>query len=38
MQAVAEDAARLLLDDPESYPIDRLLSHTDWIVGRLGLD
>jgi hypothetical protein len=37
IQAVAEDAARLLLDDPERYPIERLLAHTDWVLGRFGL-
>ena len=38
MQAIAEDAARLLLDDSEAFPIERLLAHTEWLVGRLGLD
>jgi AcrR family transcriptional regulator len=37
MQAVAEDAARLLLDDPERYPIERLMTHSEWLLGRLGL-
>jgi AcrR family transcriptional regulator len=37
MQAVAEDAARLLLDDPERYPIDRLMTHAEWLIGRLGI-
>ena len=37
MQAVSEDAARLLLQDPEQYPIERLLEHTDWILTRFGL-
>jgi len=38
MQAVAEDAARLLLDDPDAYPIERLLAHAQWLFDRLGLD
>ena len=38
MQAVAEDAARLLLDDPERYPLDRLVAHADWVLSRLELD
>jgi AcrR family transcriptional regulator len=38
MQAVAEDAARLLLNDPVAYPIDRLLTHAEWLLNRLGLD
>jgi AcrR family transcriptional regulator len=37
LQAVAEDAARLLLDDPETYPIERLLAHTEWLLDGLGL-
>jgi AcrR family transcriptional regulator len=37
MQAVAEDAARLLLDDPGTYPIERLLVHAAWLLDRLGL-
>src|SRR5688500_10557606 len=35
MQAVAEDAARLLLDDPDQYPIERLMTHAEWLIGRL---
>lgn len=38
MQAVAEDAARLLLDDPDAYPIERLLTHAEWLLDRLGLE
>jgi AcrR family transcriptional regulator len=37
MQAVSEDAARLLLEDPDSYPIERLIDHAEWILARLGL-
>lgn len=37
MQAIAEDAARLLLDEPEAYPIERLIDHVDWILARFGL-
>ncbi len=37
MQAVAEDAARLHLDDPDTYPIERLLVHAEWLLDRLGL-
>nr|MDQ3572865.1 TetR/AcrR family transcriptional regulator [Actinomycetota bacterium] len=32
IQAVAEDAARLSLDDPERFPIERLLAHTEWLL------
>lgn len=37
LQAVAEDAARLLLENPEEFPIKRLLAHTDWLLAQLGL-
>jgi AcrR family transcriptional regulator len=37
MQAVAEDAARLLLDDPDTYPIERLMTHAEWLIGRVGI-
>jgi AcrR family transcriptional regulator len=35
LSAVSDEAARLLLTDPEAYPIDRLLAHTDWLLTRL---
>ena len=37
LQAVAEDAARLLLDDPDAFPIERLLAHAEWLLDGLGL-
>jgi AcrR family transcriptional regulator len=37
LQAVAEDAARLLLDDPDAFPIKRLLAHAGWLLDGLGL-
>lgn len=37
LQAVAEDCARLLLDDPDTYPIDRLVTHARWLIDLLGL-
>lgn len=37
MQAVAEDAARLLLDQPDEFPIERLMAHAGWLVDSLGL-
>ncbi len=37
LQAIAEDAARLLLDEPEQYPIERLIEHADWMLAQLGL-
>lgn len=38
LQAIAEDAARLLLEDPERYPIERLLANASWLLGLVGLD
>ncbi len=36
LQALSEEAARLLLSDPERYPIDRLVTHSRWILGQFG--
>lgn len=38
LQAIAEDAARLLLEDPARYPIERLLANASWLLGLVGLD
>lgn len=35
LSAVSDEAARLLLTDPDEYPIDRLVAHADWLLGRL---
>ena len=35
LSAVSDEAARLLLTDPDAYPIERLLAHADWLLGRL---
>jgi AcrR family transcriptional regulator len=35
LSAVADEAARLLLTDPERYPIDRLMVHAEWLLRRL---
>jgi AcrR family transcriptional regulator len=37
MQAVAEDTARLLLESPDEYPLDRVMTHAEWLVSRLGV-
>jgi AcrR family transcriptional regulator len=37
LQAISEDCARLLLEDPEQYPIDRLVEHARWLLGLLDL-
>ena len=36
LQAVAEEAARLLLERPDEYSIDRVMTHTEWMLGLLG--
>jgi AcrR family transcriptional regulator len=36
LSAVADEAARLLLTDPERYPVDRLLAHARWVLAQLG--
>lgn len=38
LQAIAEDAARLLLEDPARYPIERLLANANWMLGLVGLN
>jgi hypothetical protein len=34
--AMAEESARIVLEDPENAPIERILSHARWAVRRLG--
>jgi AcrR family transcriptional regulator len=35
LSAVADEAARLLLSKPEEYPIERLISHAEWLLNQL---
>ena len=35
LSAVSDQGARLLLTDPERYPIERILTHARWLLGRL---
>ncbi len=35
LSAVSDEAARLLLTDPDKYSIERLLTHADWMLQRL---
>lgn len=35
LSAVSDEAARLLLTDPDEYSIERLVAHADWLLGRL---
>lgn len=35
LQAIAEELARLTLDDPERYPVERLVEYADWLLGAI---
>jgi AcrR family transcriptional regulator len=35
LSAFADEGARLLLTDPERYPVDRILAHADWSLRQL---
>jgi AcrR family transcriptional regulator len=35
LSAFADEAARLLLTDPERYPVDRILAHARWTLEQL---
>ena len=32
---LSDDAARLLLTEPERFPIDRQIAHTRWLLQRI---
>jgi len=36
LSAVADEGARLLLTDPERYPVERMLAHAKWVLDQLG--
>ena len=36
LSATADEAARLLLTDPERYPIERLIAHSEWVLTQFG--
>ena len=36
LQAFSEEAARLLLNDPERYSIERLVKHARWVLAQFG--
>jgi AcrR family transcriptional regulator len=36
LSAVADEAARLLLTDPQRYSVQRLVAHARWVLARLG--
>jgi AcrR family transcriptional regulator len=35
LSALSDEAARLMLKDPDEYPIERLMSHAEWLLGQL---
>jgi AcrR family transcriptional regulator len=35
LSALSDEAARLLLSDPDEYPIERLMGHAEWLLGQL---
>jgi AcrR family transcriptional regulator len=35
LSSLSDEAARLLLSDPEQYPIERLMRHADWLLHQL---
>lgn len=37
IQAVAEEAARLLLERPAEFPVERLVAHAGWLLEALGV-
>jgi AcrR family transcriptional regulator len=36
LSVVADEAARLLLTDPDRYPVERLTEHAGWLLEQLG--
>lgn len=35
LSAFADEGARLLLTDPQQYPVQRILDHTSWVLGQV---
>jgi AcrR family transcriptional regulator len=35
LSAVADEGARLLLTDPDGYPVERIVAHARWFLGQL---
>jgi AcrR family transcriptional regulator len=36
LSAIADESARLLLTDPDRYPVERHLAHAGWVLDQLG--
>lgn len=37
LQAISEELARLTLDDPERFPVERLVQYADWLLGAIAV-
>lgn len=35
VSAIADESARLLLTSPDAYPVERLMTHADWLLRQL---
>ena len=35
LQALSEEASRLLLTQPDEYPVERLMAHARWLIDQL---
>jgi AcrR family transcriptional regulator len=35
LSALSDEGARLLLKDPQKYPIERLMRHAEWLLGQM---
>lgn len=38
LQAISEEAARLILERPEEFPIERIMENAEWMLARFGLE
>ena len=38
LSAMADEYARLVLTDPDTFSVDRLLRHARWVLGQIGAD
>lgn len=38
LSALSDEAARLLLKNPDEYPLERLMTHAEWLLGQLTSD
>lgn len=38
LQAISEEGARMVLDRPDEFSIERIMAHAGWMLGLLGLE